>query len=118
MTVRAALALAAVACALTPEVARAGPCTDQIYQADVAINTRLDAAAAKGKSGTESTFATTNHQPTPASVAEAEAKLGDVPEAEVRALREYMQAARRADEAGDRPACEKALSQARSVLGM
>jgi hypothetical protein len=118
MTVRAALAFAAVACALTPAVARAGPCTDEIYRADLAINARLDAAAAKGKTGTESTFATMNRQPTPATVAAAEAKLGDVPEAEVKGVREYMQAARSADEAGDKPACEKALAQARSILGM
>lgn len=118
MTVRAALAFVAVACTLTPAVARAGPCTDAIYRANLAINARLDAAAAKGKTGTESTFATTNHQPTPATVAAAEAKLGDVPEADVNAVREYMQAARGADEAGDKQACEKALSQARSILGM
>ena len=95
-----------------------GPCTEDIYKADVAINARLDAAAAKGKSGTESTFATMNRQPTPATVAAAEAKLGDVSEAQVKAVREFMQAARRADEAGDKPACEKALSDARAILGM
>ncbi len=118
MAVRAGMAFAVMVCALAPAPSRAGPCADEIYQADVAINKRLDALAAQGKTGTESTFATMNRQPTPATVAAAEAKLGDVSETQVKAVREFMAEARKADETGDKAACETALSQAKTILGM
>ena len=79
---------------------------------------RLDAIAAKGRPGTESTFATMHRQPTPATVAGADENLGDVSEQDVRAVREYMTEARKADDANDRPACEKALTEARKILKM
>jgi hypothetical protein len=44
----------------------------------------LDAVAAKGKAGTESTFATTHRQPTQMTVAGAEEQLGEVSEAKTR----------------------------------
>ena len=118
MTMRAVLAFLALAAALCPAPSRAGPCAEEIYQADVAINKKLDAIAARGKSGDESAFATSHHQPTPATVAGAEESLGDISESDVSAVRAFMQEARKADERGDKPACEKALSEARKILKM
>ena len=118
MSMRAAIAFAATVCALCPAPGRAGPCADDLYRAEVDIGKRLDAIAASGKTGAESTFATAHHQPTPATIAGAEEKVGDVSEAQVQAVREYMAEAKKADDAGDKSGCEQALSQARNLLGM
>jgi hypothetical protein len=118
MSMRLAIAFAAIVCALCPAPSRAGPCADDLYKAEVEIGKRLDAIAASGKTGAESTFATAHHQPTPATVAGAEEKVGDISEAQAKAVHQYMAEAKKADEAGDKPGCEQALSQARTLLGM
>ena len=97
--------------------ALAGPCADEIYQTDLAINKKLDAAASKGKAAPQSTFATTHRQPTPASVAAAEQQVGDISEAVVTEVRAFMQAAREADAAGDKEGCEQALAEAKKIVG-
>ena len=115
---RLAVALGAAALTLTTLAVHAGPCTDEIYQADEAINRRLDAIAGQGKTAAQSTFATLHRQPTPATVAGAEAKAGDISAEDAKQVREYMTEARKADDANDRDACEKALAEARKILGM
>ena len=117
MWVRFVMASGAAALAFLAAPAHAGPCADQIYQADIAIGKRLDAAAAKGKPAAELTFATMHRQPTPQTVAGAEEKAGDLSEADVKALTEFMEEARMADAGGDRPACEKALADIQGLLG-
>jgi len=112
-----AAALFAAASAIGAAGAAAGPCAGDIYKADVEIGKRLDALAAGGKAGTESSFATTHHQPTPSTVAGAEEKVGDISEAQAADVRKWMAEARRADAAGDKDTCEKALAQAHSLLG-
>jgi hypothetical protein len=114
----ALLSFAALVCALCPALAHAGPCAEDLYKADVDVGKRLEEIAASGKTGTESTFATAHHQPTPATVAGAEEKVGDISEAQVTAVRKYMAEAKQADDAGEKDACEKALSEARNLLGM
>jgi len=118
MGMRMLFATAPVAAVLTLWVAPAfaGPCTDQIYQADIAIGKRLDAAAAQGKSGPQSNFATLHRQPTPSTVAGAEAKLGDLSEADLQAIEKFMDEARKADVANDRAGCQKALAEAETIL--
>lgn len=98
--------------------AQAGPCANDIFQADTAINKRLDAIAANGKPAAESDFATMHRQPTPATIAGAEEKVGDIPETGVQDIRKFMAEARQADDAGDKAACEKALSEAKTILGL
>src|SRR5271157_3149412 len=61
--VRWAIASGVAAFALWIGAAHAGPCAGEIYDADIAINKRLDAAAAKGKPAAESSFATMHRQP-------------------------------------------------------
>jgi hypothetical protein len=117
MAVRHAMALGAFSLALFSAAAHAGPCTSQIYDADVAISKRLNAAAAAGKTAPETQGALLHHQPTPQSVARAEAQVGDLSEAELKSLTEFMQEARRADEANDTAACQKALADIQQVLG-
>ena len=117
MMKRAPLALSALVLAFCAGAAHAGPCTDDIYQADIALGKRLNAAAAGGKTGAESTFATLHRQPTPATVAGAEAKLGDLPPADVERIEKFLDDARKADAANNKPACEAALTEARKILG-
>ena len=118
MRVALALASCAAASALWAAPAEAGPCAEDLYRADVDIGKRLDELAARGRTGTQSTFATMHRQPTPATVAGAEETVGDISAAELDAVRKYMAEAKKADEAGDKAACENAMSQARKLLGM
>ena len=113
-----ALTVAAFLSAFAPALANAGPCAADLLKADDEIGKRLEAIAAKGKTGAESTFATTHHQPTPATLAGAEEKVGDISEQDAQSVRTYLKEARQADDAGDKPACEKALGEARKILGM
>ncbi len=95
----------------------AGPCTPQIAAMQGKIDARLDSAAMAGKSGPESTAATDHRQPTPKSIAEAEVKLGDISGQTAQTLEGAMARARKADLAGDKAACEKALSEAQDAMG-
>jgi hypothetical protein len=94
----------------------AGPCSPQIDQAQAKIDAKLEAIAAVGRSARESTAATMHRQPTPDSIAAAEANLGDVSPEKVQAAEAFMARARNADSAGDQSACEQALAEARRVL--
>ena len=115
MIVRHATA-SAMALALFAATAHAGPCTDRIYQTDLAVSKLLDAAAAQGRPAAESTFATMHRQPTPGTVASAEAKAGDLSLADFEAITKDMDEARNADDAGDRAGCEKALDTVDRML--
>jgi len=116
MMVRHATAAAGMALILGAAPAHAGPCTDRIYQTGLAVAKLLDAAAAQGRPVTQSTFATMHRQPTPGSVASAEQQAGDLSSADVQAITEAMDAARQADDEGDRAGCEKALSEVDRAL--
>ena len=116
MIVRHAIASAGMALVLSAAPAHAGPCTDRIYQTDLAVAKLLDVAAAQGRPAAESTFATMHRQPTPGTVASAEAKVGDLSPADFEAITKDMDEARNADDAGDRDGCEKALSAVDRIL--
>jgi hypothetical protein len=116
MIIRRAAALAGIAFLLDAAPGNAGPCTDRIYQTDLAVSKLLDAAAAHGRTAPQSAFATMHRQPTPGSVASAEQQAGDLSSADVQAITEAMDEARHADDQGDGDGCEKALSQVDHVL--
>jgi hypothetical protein len=118
MRIRHWVALGAFALTSWAGAAQAGSCADEIYQADLAINKRLDEIAANGKGAKETTFATAHHQPTPATVAGAEANAGDIPASGVADIRKFMVEARQADDAGDKAGCEKALAEAKTIVGL
>jgi hypothetical protein len=118
MAVRLAMGWSAAALAFLTGPALAGPCTDEIYQAQIAIGKRLDAAAARGQAAPESNFATMHRQPTPGSVASAEAQVGDLSDADLNVLTQDMGEARKSDAAGDHAGCEKALADVRRILGV
>jgi hypothetical protein len=105
MIVRKAMAPAATALALFATPALAGPCTDRIYQADLPVE-KLLAAAANGAPAPQSSFATMHRRPTPATIASAEQKAGDLSSAQVDAIAEKLDAARDADDRGEPATCE------------
>lgn len=118
MRIPLAIATGAAALICWSAASRAGPCTDEIYQVNVAIGKRLDAVAAAGRPAAELSFATTHHQPTPQSLAQAEAQAGDLSEADLNTVTHYMDDARKADAANDHAGCEKALADVRRLLGV
>ncbi len=95
----------------------AGPCSRQIDETQGQIDAKLEAAAAAGPTGQETTSATMHRQPTPSSIAAAEAKLGDISPETTQAIEDSMARARKADLAGDKNGCEKALSEVKKALG-
>jgi hypothetical protein len=95
----------------------AGPCSVRIDQMQVQIDAKLNAAAAAGRAGDETTAATDHRQPTPRSIAAAELKLGDVSQNIVQSVGEAMALARKADVAGDSIGCAQALGDAQRALG-
>jgi hypothetical protein len=94
----------------------AGPCSPHIDQVQAKIDAKLEAIAAAGRSARESIAATMHRQPTPESIAAAEANQGDVSPESVQAAEAFMTQARAADGARDQSACERALAQAQRVL--
>jgi hypothetical protein len=116
MIVQRATAVAGIALILDAAPVHAGPCTDRIYQTNLEVAKLLDAAAAQGRTAPQSAFATMHRQPTPGSIASAEQQAGDLSSADVQAITEAMDVARRADDQGDRAGCEKALSEVDRVV--
>jgi hypothetical protein len=116
MIVRQAAAVAGMAFILGAAPAHAGPCTDQIYQADLDVAKLLDSAAAQGQAAPESTFATMHRQPTPGTIATTEQDAGDLTSEEAQAITEAMDEARHADDEGDQAGCEKALGDVDRML--
>lgn len=99
---------------VNPSFAASDACMAGIERVQVQLDAALARRAAAGPSAKETSFATMNRQPTPATVARAEAQLGDWPGATkaVAALR----SARQAQAAGDRRGCLNALRSARSAI--
>ena len=95
---------------------QAGPCAKDIERVTLAINTRLGAIAAAGPSTSQSVEAQMHRQPTPRSMAQAERKLGELPESKIAVVRAAIQRAREADAAGDLAACQKALAEVEQEL--
>jgi hypothetical protein len=110
------LALAALLAA-SAGVAHAGPCAAQIGEMQARIDAKLASAARNGPSTRESVAATDSRQPTPDSIAAAEAKLGDLSPRTIDAIESGMARARRADADGNKAACEEALAAVSRAIG-
>ncbi|MBO1909436.1 hypothetical protein J4G37_31990 [Microvirga sp. 3-52] len=100
---------------LTATAVKAGPCTAQIDNLQAEIDAQIDRAAGIGPMGRESVAADDHHQPTPDSIARAEASLGNGRSYE-RAL-EVLSQARAADQAGDAASCARAVGIVRETIG-
>lgn len=110
------LPLAAALLLGTAPAAFAAPCSESIKQAQAALDSYLDALAAAGPSAPESTDALLNHEPSPSSIARAEAALGDGDEPEI--AQEALDRARAAEMNGNAAACEVQVARARVAIGV
>jgi hypothetical protein len=106
----------AVLLAISISTTFASPCSKEIDRVQARIDAKLEAQAAAGRFARESTAATMHRQPTPGSIADAEAQLGDISPEELQAAQALMTQAREADRAGDQSACEQALTTVRRVF--
>ena len=95
----------------------AGPCSHEIDRAQARVDAKLEALAGAGRSAVESDAALLNRQPTPGSIAAAEAKVGDISSETATALTAGMARARAADLAGEQSACEQALADVLRLIG-
>src|SRR5215469_12554111 len=110
------LPLSALALVLSVSSSQAGPCSKQIDRMQARIDARVEAIAAAGPFLRQGTFAGMNDQPTPRSIATAEARAGEISWQTLDAVRAAMVRARAADSAGDRRACRQALAEARRAI--
>jgi hypothetical protein len=111
------LLVLAAALAASASAAQAGPCAQQIDLMQARFDAKLAAAARSGPTARESVAATDSRQPTPDSIAAAEAKLGDISPGTVEVIEAGMARARKADMAGDKSACEQALADVQRTIG-
>src|SRR5262249_9540184 len=116
LTSSRSVAWTAVALLASTSFAHAGPCLDEIAQAQQSINSTLKQTGAAGPTARQGT-GRTHVQPTPRSIAETEAQLGELAPEKIDAVRQAMVRARAADAAGDKAACEAALADAMRALG-
>ncbi|RDI60136.1 hypothetical protein [Microvirga subterranea] len=114
MTLHRIASGAAFALLLTAQPGLAGPCTQEIDQVQKQVDARIDAAAGAGRAGAESNAARLHREPTPASIAAAEQKLGEGKSEE--AALAALGSARQADQAGDKAECDAALAVAKRAL--
>ena len=117
MSIQRLVVACAAAFAALMSASYAGPCSQGIDRVQAQFDAKLEANAAVGPSARESTAATINRQPTPDSIAAAEAKLGEISPESVQAVQASMARARDADRAGDRSTCEQALADVQRILG-
>ena len=116
MSIRRAVVICAIVFAAWGSAANAGPCAQGIDSLQAKLDSKLEANAAAGPSARESTAATMNRQPTPRSIAAAEAKLGEISPEKAQTFEAAVARARVADRIADPSACEQALADAQSAL--
>jgi hypothetical protein len=80
------------------------------------IDAKVEAIAAAGPFLREGAFAGMGDQPTPRSIAAAEARRGEISWQTVDAVQQDMARARTADAAGDGRACRIALAEVRRMI--
>ncbi len=112
----AALAAALLTAApLTATPVLAGPCAEKIAVLQAVVDNVLDTTAGRGGTAPESIDALLDRQPTPASIAKAEIRLGEGA-APDKALHE-LEKARALDAAGDTEGCKAELKKILRLLG-
>jgi hypothetical protein len=114
ITLRAALTALAI---ITPlSAAHAASCSDDIDRMQARIDARIEAIAAAGPFVPTSVSAGMGVQPTPFGIATVEERMGELSRNNVDAVRDAMAQARAANAAGNRKACEKALTEVRHIV--
>jgi predicted lipid-binding transport protein (Tim44 family) len=117
MTMRQLVLLSAAGLAGSTITGYAGPCSPEIERMQARVDAKVEVVAGAGPSASEGSGALLHRQPTPGSIATAEAALGEVSPQTVKAVREAMARARSADQAGNLAACEQALAEVQRAIG-
>lgn len=94
----------------------AGPCSSEVERVQARIDAFLEARADAGPPARESTIALMHRQPTAASIAAAEERLGELNTSAFEAITSSMTIARAADRLGDNNACKRALENTESAI--
>jgi hypothetical protein len=98
-------------------VCSAGPCSLEISKTQALLNAWLEATAGAAPLAAESSSALRHRQPTPSSIASAEAELGEISADKAKIIGEAMARARAADQSGDRATCDEALAEVKRTIG-
>ena len=112
---RISLALGMFSLLMATEAGHAGPCASNIDQLQARIDALVDAEAGAGKAGKETTAATMSRQPTPKSIAAAEASLDD--DSKYQKALAALSQARAIDATGNSKGCAAAVRQVNEILG-
>lgn len=119
MKIARMMAAIAVALAASTSLSLAGPCSSAIDAMVARIDAALEARAGAGAGAREQAVVGGRHiQPTPRSLATAEARVGDVSLETVELIKQAMERARAADSAGDDVACKQALAEVQRAIGL
>ena len=94
----------------------AGPCSSEVERVQAKIDAFLEARADAGPRARESTIALLHRQPTTASIAAAEERLGELNTSAFEAITLSMTVARAADRLGDDNTCKRALANTESAI--
>jgi|SRR5262249_28749585 len=94
----------------------AGPCWNDIYSMQEKVNAKLHAMVAAGPAAPPSALVGTSAQPTQRSMAAVAERMGEISHQTVQAIEQAMARARAADGAGDKAACEQALTEVQHTL--
>ena len=103
--------------AASVSASQAGPCSADIDAMQARVDAKLEAIAERGRFAPQSIAAGMSVQPTPRSIAAAEAKLGELNQHLVRNIRRALTRARAANARGNARRCEKELSRVQRALG-
>ena len=118
MKIATMLTLSAVMFTASISATLAGPCSADIDAMMVKFDAALNSKAATGLSAKQQSTVGGRHvQPTPNSMAAAEAKVGGLSPETIEQIRGSMAQARTADAAGDNVACKEALAEAQRMIG-
>jgi hypothetical protein len=100
----------------TPALALGGACTAQLDKLQFAFDSQVEVTAAKGPGGAETTDAKLHHQPTPQTIAKAEANIGDKSTGPADDFTYAMKRARDADDDNQEGKCLAALADAKAAF--
>jgi len=94
----------------------AGPCSSEVERVQARIDAYLEERAGAGPRVPESSIGLLHHQPTAASIAAVEERLGELDSSRFETVALSMAIARASDHVGDKSACERALENAEGAI--
>jgi hypothetical protein len=108
--------LFACATLVSSSASLAGSCSSEIERVQARIDSYLEAKADAGRRVGQSSIALLHHQPTVASIAGVEERLGELDTSRFETLALSMAIARASDRVGDKSVCERAIENAEGAI--